>query len=78
VLSGFAETEGGKMEAVIRQEIDLMRFWVQRHRSDGIEPPPTDVIWQTIGTFWPGLSEEQKQRILLVLDIVPVSDVMSQ
>ena len=64
------------MEAVIRQEIDLMRAWVQRRRSDGIDPP-AEVILQTIGTFWPALSEEQKQRILLV-DIVPASDVMSQ
>jgi hypothetical protein len=65
------------MQTVIRHEITLMRAWVQRRRSDGIEPA-ADAIWQMIRTFWPGLSEEQKQRILLLLDIVPAGDATSQ
>ncbi len=60
-----------------RYEVTLIRAWVQRRRSDGIEPP-ADVIWQMIRTLWPGLSEKEKQCILLVLDIVPARNVMSQ
>jgi hypothetical protein len=54
-----------------------MRAWVRRWRNDGIEPP-ADVIWQAIRTLWPELSENEKQRILLALDIVPARNVMSQ
>jgi hypothetical protein len=63
--------------ASVRYKITLIRAWVQRCRNDGIEPP-ADVIWQAIGTLWPGLSEKEKQRILLALDIVPARNVMSQ